>query len=73
MSKTLAAIITLLASMFITSASAITGGQLDGILHPYGALILVDGVTFCSGTLIDDDVVLTAGHCTADWSAHPPL
>ena len=49
-------------------AGAITGGQPDGNGHPFGALLLVPGVTFCSGTLIDEDVVLTAGHCTDFWS-----
>lgn len=52
----------------VLPASAITGGQPDGDGHPYGALILVPGVTFCSGTLIDENVVLTAGHCTWFWS-----
>ena len=45
-------------------ASAITGGTPDGTQHPYVALLLVPGVGFCSGTLIDEDVILTAGHCT---------
>ncbi len=49
-------------------ASAITGGQPDGDGHPYGALLLVPGVTFCSGTLIAEDVILTAGHCTDFWT-----
>src|SRR5436190_8813494 len=48
-------------------AGAITGGQPDGNGHPFGALLLVPGVTFCSGTLIDEDLVLTAGHCTDFW------
>lgn len=52
----------------VIPAGAITGGQPDGDLHPYGALLLVPGYTFCSGTLIDDDVVLTAGHCTDFWA-----
>jgi hypothetical protein len=49
-------------------AAAITGGQPDGDGHPYEALLLVPGVTFCSGTLIAPDVILTAGHCTDFWS-----
>jgi len=52
----------------VVPAGAITGGQPDGDQHPYGALLLVPGVTFCSGTLIGEDVVLTAGHCTDFWS-----
>lgn len=52
----------------VSPAGAITGGQPDGDRHPYGALLLVPGVTFCSGTLIDENVVLTAGHCTYFWS-----
>jgi hypothetical protein len=51
----------------VIPAAAITGGEEDGNGHPYGALLLVPGYTFCSGTLIDEDVVLTAGHCTSFW------
>ena len=53
----------------IAPANAITGGQPDGDGHPYGALLLIPGQTFCSGTLIAPDIVLTAGHCTSYWSA----
>ena len=52
----------------VIPAFAITGGQEDGDGHPYSALLLVPGYTFCSGTLIDEDVVLTAGHCTSFWT-----
>lgn len=52
-----------------TPAAAITGGQPDGNGHPYGALLIVPGYTFCSGTLIAANVVLTAGHCTSFWTA----
>lgn len=56
------ALVIVLGSVVVTSA--ITGGQPDGEGHPYGGLVLVPGVGYCSGTLIDEDVVLTAGHCT---------
>jgi hypothetical protein len=70
MIKKLASILIVLTVLFVgvTPAAAVTGGQDDGDGHPYGALLLVPGYTFCSGTLIDDAVVLTAGHCTSFWT-----
>jgi len=53
-----------LALLTVSPAAAVTGGQPDGNGHPYSALVLVPGAGLCSGTLIDEDVVLTAGHCT---------
>jgi hypothetical protein len=50
-----------------TPASAITGGQPDGEGHPYVGLLLAPGITFCSGALISDTTILTAGHCTDLW------
>ena len=50
-------------------AHAINYGQVDDGAHPYVALIALfdEAGTYvgrCSGTLIDEDVVLSAGHCT---------
>jgi hypothetical protein len=67
-------IVALGTALFALPASAITFGHLDGTLHPnVGALIANwedDEVNpgpdlLCTGTLIDDDVFLTAAHCTA--------
>ncbi|MDQ3104366.1 MAG: S1 family peptidase, partial [Actinomycetota bacterium] len=49
-------------------AGAITYGELDEGLHPYvGFMIFFDpaemGWLSCSGTLLDADTFLTAGHC----------
>lgn len=54
-----------------TSAFAITYGVPDDGEHPYvGFLLFFDpnepGWFSCSGTLLDGDTVLTAGHCTFD-------
>ena len=54
----------------VVPAGAITGGQPDGDMHPYSGLVLVPGISFCSGTLIAPTVVLTAGHCT-DFFSNP--
>lgn len=66
MRRNLAAVaVALLALVLVPGpAQAIVGGQPDGNDHPYAGLILVPGQGVCSGTLIDEDVVLTAGHCT---------
>ena len=55
--------------VFVTPAAAITGGGPDGNGHPYSGLVLVPGVGICSGTLVDEDLVLTAGHCTDFFNA----
>jgi len=53
-----------LVGVLAAPGGAITGGQPDGDGHPYVALLLAPGLTFCSGTLIADRTILTAGHCT---------
>jgi hypothetical protein len=54
-------------------AGAITYGEPDGTAHPNVGALIVDyanddegPVHICSGTLIDEDVFLTAAHCTFD-------
>jgi hypothetical protein len=57
-------------------ASAITNGEPDGARHPYVGMLWfgteTEGVfspqSSCSGSLIAQDVILTAGHCTSDWT-----
>lgn len=49
-------------------ASAITGGEPDGSLHPNVGLILfysADGRFRCSATLVTPTVLITAAHCTS--------
>jgi hypothetical protein len=52
------------------TAQAITFGEPDGNAHPYvGTLLFVqNGVGYysCTGTLISQTVMLTAGHCTEE-------
>ncbi len=63
----LVAALTLLVGLLATPGGAITGGQPDGNGHPYVALLLAPGLTFCSGSLISERTILTAGHCTDFW------
>ena len=64
------AIVTLLLLVFTLPGLAITHGEPDGNGHPNVGSIVIDvpemGLfQWCSGTLIADDVFLTASHCTA--------
>jgi len=63
-------IITALLFSVSSPALAITHGEPDGTGHPYVGSIVVHipdrgYFQWCSGTLISDDVFLTASHCTA--------
>ncbi|MFZ0534345.1 MAG: trypsin-like serine protease [Anaerolineales bacterium] len=61
----------ILTLLFVTStpALAISYGEFDGDGHPNVSSIVVrvgqDLYQWCSGTLISEDVFLTASHCTA--------
>lgn len=64
----LATTLILLLAMF-TPAMAITYGEPDGNAHPYVGSIVIQipdrGLfQYCSGTLISENVFLTASHCT---------
>lgn len=68
--RTLAAIAALaLLTTSASPASAITGGEPDGELHPAVGLVFTydasGGLQRCSGTLIEPAVLLTAAHCVA--------
>jgi hypothetical protein len=55
------------AAIVVVPAGAITGGQLDGNLHPNVAMIVFyqpDGRFRCSATLVSPTVLVTAAHCT---------
>lgn len=71
---TFAATIALL-SVLVMPASAITDGELDGNAHPYVGIMVAqtaEGVPLwrCTGTLLSDELFLTAGHCTEAPAAH---
>jgi V8-like Glu-specific endopeptidase len=59
------------AALVVPQANAIVNGQpaahLDGAVQ-----IQYEGNTVCGGTLIDDDFVLSAGHCFVDNGFHLP-
>jgi secreted trypsin-like serine protease len=62
-------IILVLAFVSSSPAQAISYGEFDGTAHPFVGSIVIripDEGTFqiCSGTLISDNVFLTASHCT---------
>lgn len=71
MRKALLSLVVVVLSLFVATApaGAITYGEPDAGEHPYvGFMIFFDpaepGWFSCSGTLLDADTFLTAGHCT---------
>lgn len=60
-------------SLGVTPAGAITNGSYDGNDHPNVGIVFIAGVPatsgFCSGSLLSATEFLTAGHCTALFTA----
>jgi hypothetical protein len=62
----------------VIPAAAIKYGEYDGDAHPYVGLMVAQDAAGnplwrCSGTLIAEDVFLTAGHCTEAPAAHAEI
>lgn len=71
----LLAVLAVLMTIGVGSASAVTDGALDGNGHPYvGLMVAQDGkgnaLWRCSGTLLSSKLFLTAGHCTEAPAKH---
>lgn len=70
--RRLAALIFVIATAFAATmpAGAVTNGDLDGDGHPAVVLIIMDiagsPAYRCSGTMLTEYYVLTAGHCTGE-------
>ena len=68
-------LILMLATLFVTTASAVTGGEPDGNDHPQVVLLIMDvggqPAFRCSATMLTPTVVLTAGHCTNNYPGEP--
>jgi V8-like Glu-specific endopeptidase len=77
MKKLTIAVLLVLSLMFasVNVARAVTDGHLDGDLHPYVVLLLMEvnhqPAFRCSGTLLSPTVLLTAGHCTDNFPGSP--
>jgi secreted trypsin-like serine protease len=71
----LLAVLAVIMTIGVGSASAVTDGALDGNGHPYvGLMVAQDGkgnaLWRCSGTLLSSKLFLTAGHCTEAPAKH---
>jgi secreted trypsin-like serine protease len=71
-------IATVLIAVMVTTAGAITDGELDGNGHPYVGLMVAQDANGnplwrCSGTLLSPTLFLTAGHCTESPAAHAEI
>lgn len=71
----LLALVLILVVVLAAPAGAVKNGELDEDGHPYVGLMIAQDdagnpLWRCTGTLIDEDVFLTAGHCTEAPAAH---
>jgi secreted trypsin-like serine protease len=57
----------------VRNGDRIIGGDLATTgQFKYQVALLIDGSGFCGGSLIANDVVLTAGHCVIGYAETPP-
>jgi len=67
MPRLVALAVALAAAATASPVSAITYGDADGTDHPYVGLLVTrdaDGFSRCTGTLVSQTLLVTAGHCT---------
>lgn len=67
-------VLILMLALMVTSAAAVTDGELDGDGHPHVGIMVAKAANGaplwrCSGTLLSPTLFLTAGHCTESPAA----
>jgi secreted trypsin-like serine protease len=46
-----------------SSSRIVSGNEAEVGQFPHQVALILDGIGVCGGTLISEDIVLTAGHC----------